>query len=184
MNLKTRRLRGEIMFTILDLPFLAPTANTHKVTTSDGTIYQSFSVDLSDKSGRITSSIPQNSSTIFLNISNCPLSLLIGLMAQLTESESDGMKFGPGKFMPMLDKAFLGLGVFGILFVPTVVAGILTDLEVILNKDGQSYCFLLFVFLSKEECNFIKEFGYEALLDKFEESNRDLMIHDFRSCPQ
>ncbi len=102
-------------------------------------------------------------------------------MAQLTKSESDGMKFSPGKFMPMLDEEFLNFGVFGVLFVPTVVAGILSDLEMKLNKDGKSYYFLLFVFLSEEECNFIKEFGYEALLDKLEESNRDLMTHDFKS---
>jgi hypothetical protein len=170
------RLRGTVISRVLGVEHAGDEAELfHYVLDEDKALHQGVARIVPDDDLRIIFTIPAETTSIFITVTDGDVSLVRRALANLEEMERDGTAFGVGEVVRFEGNDLEQHGIAAIVLMPLSVSGILSGLEETFEHDEHRYCFYLVMFLSFAEFGIWKAHGQEKLMSHLDDVDKDIL---------
>lgn len=175
-------LRGQIVSRVLETERAGDEAELFGYVPKRGTtLHQAVVPVVPDDDLRIVFTIPTETTSIFITVSDGDPPLVRRMLANLDEMERDGATLGIGDVVRFEDKDLEQHGVAGVALLPLSLSGVLCGLDDTFEHGGRIYKFWLVVFLSFLEYGIWKAHGQEMLMAHFDDVDKDLFTFEQES---
>jgi hypothetical protein len=170
------RLRGEVVSRVLDNEHAADEAELFTLTgRDDRTFHQAVARIIPDDDLLIVLTVPAETTSIFITVTDGEQALVRRILANLEEMERDGTSLSTACVVRLEDETLEQHGVAGVTLMPLSVSGILCGMEETFEHQQRVYSFHLVVFLSFAEYAIWKAHGQEQIAAHFDEVDKDLL---------
>ncbi len=170
------RLRGTVISGVLGVEHARDEAELfHYVVDEDKALHQGVAQVVPDDDLRIVFTIPVETTSIFITVTDGDVSLVRRVLANLEEMERDGTVLGVGEVVRFEGSDLEQHGIAAVVLLPLSVSGILCGLEETFEHEERSYCFYLVAFLSLAEYGIWKAHGQEKLMSHLDNVDKDLL---------
>lgn len=178
--MEVARIRGEIVSRVLDLERIADECETHESELSSGgrKYLQAVAKVEPDDDLFVTFNIPTQTHSIFITVSDGDTDLIRRVLSNLEQIEFEVKPNKVADVVAFDDSRLHEQGIVAVVLLPLSVSGVLCDLEESFVADDQNYTFRLVTFLSRKEYGLWRQFGIDALMSYFDETQKDLLTFD------
>jgi len=172
------RVKAEVVYRVLDNEHIKD--NCEFIDTEfhdDDNIYIQAKAGITpDNDLFVYFSIPQNTSNIFITISDGDSDLVQKIIGNVEQKDVKSPSYFTKKKVVRYESQELNrLGVFGIVLLPLSVSGILDNMQEAFSFDNKEYRFHLVSMLSKEEIELWEKDGFDNLMEFFDSTDKDLL---------
>lgn len=178
MNTKEDKLNNvedaNIISILLDLDCVSGNANLVNFE-NDGEVDHTVFIKVKlDEGAYVVSSLPRNSSQIFITVTDGDPNTIAFLISEIDRANKT-RHFKMNDVVRFSNEYMSENGRVGVILLPVSVSNLVSEIAHIRSLSGAPYEVFLCVFLSEEEYIHKKNFGFNSLMDKFTEENKDLI---------